>query len=208
MVCLAWLIKSCIYCPCPISQVLYLKSMCDNFNELSLLPSLMSSAEALQNLLFERDWVLTLESPVCFPFSLLRLSCMLMESLKEDKDTDQSHEISRLKTNKRTSLCLINWGETSPQLVRDWRLTEMRRAVDPLLEVVFILLGKALLLEPNPHCSPPGAGTALQGPALTSSMGTAAELESCALKLGFMAVLCSYDPLEVNFIHHIHHSVV
>lgn len=119
MVCLAWLIKSCIYRPCLISQVLYLKSMCDNFNELSLLPSLVSSAEALQSLLFEHDRVLTLESPVCFPFSLLHLSCMLMESLKEDKDTDQSHEISRLKTNKRTSLCLINWGETSPKLLRD-----------------------------------------------------------------------------------------
>lgn len=79
----------------------------------------MSSAEALQSLLFEHDRVLTLESPVCFPFSLLHLSCMLMESLKEYKDTDQSHEISRLKTNKKTSLCLIKWGETSPKLVRD-----------------------------------------------------------------------------------------
>lgn len=53
MVCLAWLIKSCTYHPCLISQVLYLKSMCDSFNELSLLPSLMSSAETLQTILFE-----------------------------------------------------------------------------------------------------------------------------------------------------------
>jgi len=53
MVCLAWLIKSCTYHPCLISQVLYLKSMCDNLNELSFLPSLMSSAETLQTLLFE-----------------------------------------------------------------------------------------------------------------------------------------------------------
>lgn len=101
---MAWLIKSATYRPCMISQVLCLKSMCDNFNELSLLSSLMSSAETLQTVLFECyaefDSII-LGRLFVFPFCLQCLSCTLMESLREDKDVDQSSGMSSLKNKQK-----------------------------------------------------------------------------------------------------------